>query len=168
MILESSTERELWEGTAGNRTQLPGPPPRANSARNNNKKKMIQTFHHPWHSGLFLPTVGEHVQTTASTIFAQHECLTEKCSRSKDSSYLNYYIYIVEYAHRSLSRAMIMQGPPIQSQLLPMEGWKHRISFQSNSMILGQKESSPLSQSDLPSQQFLPYTWRITCSSRDY
>lgn len=35
-------------------------------------------------------------------------------------------------------------------------------------LILGQKESSTVSPSDLPSQQFSPYTSRITCSSRDY
>lgn len=34
---------------------------------------MIQTFYHPWHSGLFLPTVAEHIQITTSTIFAQHK-----------------------------------------------------------------------------------------------
>lgn len=35
---------------------------RANSARNNNKQNRIQTIHHPWHSSLFLPSVGKCIR----------------------------------------------------------------------------------------------------------
>lgn len=51
---------------------------------------MIQTLYHPWHSGLFLLTVGEHIQITTSMIFAQHDCLAGNCSRTKELPYFNY------------------------------------------------------------------------------